>query len=198
MKAFWESENNKILIARKQDTQAIVGYAIFSVCDLKDQRFGKNKRIPSVYLLRIGVRIKNQRHGIGRKLMAYLFENYPQHALSLDVNAENTQAVNFYRKNGLRIQKMYVTPEPDNVEFALFETPLNKKGIKLDLQAENWADNCCQAYFETIEDFYSNQKIEGKKDQVDDILSNENTNESSEKGSMGTSSTGKPEEVAQL
>jgi hypothetical protein len=60
MKQFWQSQNNKILVARKKDTQAIVGYAIFSVCDLLDTRFGK-KRIPSVYLLRIGVRINSQR-----------------------------------------------------------------------------------------------------------------------------------------
>jgi ribosomal protein S18 acetylase RimI-like enzyme len=133
MRAFWESNSNKILIARKKDTQAIVGYGIFSDCDLTDQRFGKKKRIPSVYLLRIGVRMQCQRQGIGRKLMNYLFENYPEHALSLDVNAENDQAVNFYRKNGLRIQKLYVTPEPDNVEFAMFETPLDKKGKRLDL-----------------------------------------------------------------
>ena len=58
MKEFWHSANNKILVARKRDTQAIVGYAIFSVCDLKDERFG-NKRIPSVYLIRIGVRINS-------------------------------------------------------------------------------------------------------------------------------------------
>lgn len=88
MKEFWGSQNNKILIARKKNTQAIVGYAIFSVCDLKDLRFGKN-RIPSVYLLRIGVRINSQRQGIGRKLVTYLFDTYPEHALSLDVSTDN-------------------------------------------------------------------------------------------------------------
>ena len=56
MKEFWNSQNNRILIARKQDTQAIIGYAIFSVYEMKDERFG-NKRIPSVYLMRIAVRI---------------------------------------------------------------------------------------------------------------------------------------------
>ena len=58
MKEFWHSANNKILVARKRDSRAIVGYAIFSVCDLKDPRFGK-KRVPSVYLLRIAVRINS-------------------------------------------------------------------------------------------------------------------------------------------
>jgi hypothetical protein len=57
MKEFWNSAYNKILVAKKKDTDAIVGYAIFSDCELKDERFN-NKRIPSVYLLRIGVRLK--------------------------------------------------------------------------------------------------------------------------------------------
>ena len=60
MKQFWKSANNKILVAKKKDTGSVVGYAIFSVNDVKDSRFGK-KLIPSVYLLRIGVRINCQR-----------------------------------------------------------------------------------------------------------------------------------------
>jgi len=72
MKQFWQSPNNKILIARKVDTQAIVGYAIISISDPKEPRIGKNKRIPQVYLLRIGVRVNCQRQGIGRKLMNYI------------------------------------------------------------------------------------------------------------------------------
>lgn len=136
MKEFWKSTNNKILVARKKDTQAIVGYAIFSDCDLLDTRFGPKKRIPSVYLLRIGVRINSQRQGIGRKLLSYLLEAYPKHALSLDVSTDNSKAVSFYRKMGLKIQKLYLSA-PDNVEFALFETPLDKKGVKLDINDPN-------------------------------------------------------------
>jgi ribosomal protein S18 acetylase RimI-like enzyme len=95
MKEFWQSVNNKILVARKKDTQSIVGYAIFSVSDSQDSRFGK-KRINSVYLLRIGVRINSQRQGIGRKLVDYLLDTYPEHALSLDVSTDNITALNFY------------------------------------------------------------------------------------------------------
>jgi ribosomal protein S18 acetylase RimI-like enzyme len=102
MKQFWNSPNNKILLAKKSDTQAIVGYAIFSVSEIKDARLG-NKRIPSVYLLRIGVRINSQRQGIGRKLVTYLLDTYPEHALSLDVSTDNVTAVAFYRRMGLRI-----------------------------------------------------------------------------------------------
>lgn len=92
MKEFWHSINNKIIVARKKDTQAIVGYTIFSLCDLKDKRFG-NKRVESCYVLRIAVRINSQRHGIGAQMMNYLLTNYPQHALSLDVSTDNTKAV---------------------------------------------------------------------------------------------------------
>ena len=105
-----------------------MGYAIFSVCELRDPRLG-NKRNNSVYLLRIGVRINSQRQGIGRKLLNYLLETYPQHALSLDVSTDNTSAVSFYRRMGLKIQRLYL--EGDGVEFATFETPLDKKGKKI-------------------------------------------------------------------
>jgi ribosomal protein S18 acetylase RimI-like enzyme len=106
-----------------------VGYAIFSVCELKDSRIG-NKRIDSVYLLRIGVRINSQRQGIGRKLLSYLLETYPNHPLSLDVSIDNDSAVAFYRRMGLKIQRLYLEGG-DDVEFATFETPIDKKGKKI-------------------------------------------------------------------
>lgn len=118
--------------------------------------------------------------------MNYLFEHYPEHALSLDVNAENTQAVNFYRKNGLRIHKIYITPEPDNVEFALFETPLDKKGKKLDVNDPDMYEKACQPYFDKIEDFYnfnnssSNEETHKKEEIQLDNISNDNTIDSSE------------------
>ena len=40
------------------------------------------------YLMRIAVRSKCQRHGIGRLLMTWLLENYPAH-LELDVSTDN-------------------------------------------------------------------------------------------------------------
>jgi ribosomal protein S18 acetylase RimI-like enzyme len=63
--------------------------------------------------------------------VTYLLETYPKHALSLDVSTDNSQAVSFYRKMGLKIQKLYMSPE--DVEFALFETPLDKRGEKIDI-----------------------------------------------------------------
>ena len=129
MKEFYKSAVNKIIIARKKDTKAIVGYAIFSVCDMVDARFGK-KPLPSVYLLRIGVRINSQRQGIGKKLFSYLLDTYPKHGLSLDVSTDNESAIVFYKKMGLAIRELYLS-EPDKVEFALLETPLDKKGIKI-------------------------------------------------------------------
>jgi len=96
MKQFWQSPNNKILIARKVDTQAIIGYAIISISDPKEPRLGKNKRVPQVYLLRIGVRINSQRQGIGRKLMNYILGNYSEHPISLDVSTDNGKALKFY------------------------------------------------------------------------------------------------------
>ena len=38
---FWESQNNQIIVARKKSSQAVVGYAIYSVNEAqKDLRFG--------------------------------------------------------------------------------------------------------------------------------------------------------------
>lgn len=80
LKSFWKSPSNKIIVARKSDTQSIVGYACFLEMD------------GGCYLMRIGVRTKLQRHGIGRRLMDYLFARYPNH-LSLDVSTDNLKAV---------------------------------------------------------------------------------------------------------
>ena len=63
-----------------------------------------------------------QRKGVGRKLMEYMFHNYPAH-LSLDVSTDNTKAVNFYKRVGLEVEKLYIT-EKTNVEFVTFTTPL--------------------------------------------------------------------------
>ncbi len=71
--------------------------------------------------MRIGVRSRCQRQGIGRKLMTYLFEKYPLH-MSLDVSTDNEKAVHFYHKCGLELVEKYVSEE--KVEFAKFETPL--------------------------------------------------------------------------
>lgn len=113
---------------------------------------GTNKRMPQVYLLRIGVRVNSQRQGIGRKLMNYIFETYPQHPIGLDVSTDNP-AVKFYLSCGLRIRELYLS-SPDNVEFALFETPIDKRGKKLDVKKqENWKDVAVQDYYDGVEDF---------------------------------------------
>ena len=90
LKSFWKSPSNKIVVARKSDTLSIVGYACFLEMN------------GGCYLMRIGVRNKCQRQGIGRKLMSYLFNRYPNH-LSLDVSSDNAKAVQFYHKCGLTL-----------------------------------------------------------------------------------------------
>lgn len=46
------------------------------------------------------------------------------------MSTDNTSAVAFYRRMGLKIQRLYLEGE-DGVEFATFETPIDKKGKKL-------------------------------------------------------------------
>ena len=50
--------------------------------------------------MRIGVRSRCQRGGIGRRLMNYMFNKYPAH-LALEVNADNDKAISFYSRIGL-------------------------------------------------------------------------------------------------
>ena len=130
IKTFWKSTVNKIIVARKSDTQAIVGYAAFlqqepSKAYVQKQRQLQRKhhiKVPQgAYLMRIGVRARCQRQGIGRKLLEYLFEHYPAH-LGLDVSTDNQQAINFYHRVGLNISKKYITEE-EKIEFAAFTTP---------------------------------------------------------------------------
>lgn len=85
LKTFWRSEVNRLIVARKEDTGAIVGYAAFLIT-LK----GKG-----CYLMRIAVRSKCQRHGIGRLLVNWLQANYPAQ-LELDVSTDNDRAIGFY------------------------------------------------------------------------------------------------------
>lgn len=54
LKSFWKSPSNKIIVARKSDTKSIIGYACYLEMD------------GGCYLMRIGVRAKCQRQGIGR------------------------------------------------------------------------------------------------------------------------------------
>ena len=70
--------------------------------------------------------------------------------MSLDVSTDNDKAVSFYRKMGLKIQKLYLSA-PDDVEFALFETPLDKKGVKLDINDPELSSKQIQPYFDSVE-----------------------------------------------
>jgi hypothetical protein len=62
--------------------------------------------------------------------------------------------VSFYRRNGLKIQEVYLS-SPDNVEFALFETPLDKKGNKLSCDDPSLDDKSVQPYFDLVDDYKS-------------------------------------------
>ena len=72
--------------------------------------------------------------------MDFIFKNYPDHPMTLDVSTENSKALKFYFNCGLKIREIYLSC-PDSVEFALYETPIDKKGKKLKLkEQENWEE----------------------------------------------------------
>ena len=63
-------------------------------------------------------------------MINYLFLNYSEHALSLDVSTDNTNAIEFYKRVGIQVKEVYLS-EPDKVEFAAMETELDKQGKKV-------------------------------------------------------------------
>ena len=89
VKTIWKSHVNRLVIARKSDTHAIVGYAAYL----------SNERDNSIYLMRIAVRAKCQRHGIGKLLLNHLTQLAQK--VSLDVSTDNSRAIGFYTKMGL-------------------------------------------------------------------------------------------------
>ena len=98
LKAFWNSKVNKLIVARKSDTRSIVGYACFI----------QNEKDNGCYLMRIAVRSRCQRQGIGRVLMEFMFTNFPD-SLTLDVSSDNKNAINFYKRVGLDIKEIYIS-----------------------------------------------------------------------------------------
>ena len=68
------------------------------------------------------------------------------------MSTDNLSAVAFYRRNGLKIQQVYLS-KPDNVEFALFETPLDTKGDKLSCDDPTLDEKSVLPYFDSVEDF---------------------------------------------
>ena len=130
VKTFMKSNVNKIIVARKKDTRAIVGYAAILVEDASKEYVAKQRKIQKkhniqvpkgCYLMRIGVRARCQGQGIGRKLMAFLFETFPAH-LKLDVSSDNTNAIGFYHRIGLEVERTYIS-DAEQVEFVKFATP---------------------------------------------------------------------------
>ena len=130
VKTFMKSNVNKIIVARKKDTRAIVGYAAILVEEASKEYVAKQRKIQKkhniqvpkgCYLMRIGVRARCQGQGIGRKLMAFLFETFPAH-LKLDVSSDNVNAIGFYHRIGLQVERTYIS-EQEQIEFVKFATP---------------------------------------------------------------------------
>ena len=108
MKQFWNSRSNKIIVAQKKNSNSISGFAVFFT-----QKDG------SCYLMRIGVRSSSQRKGVGKLLVNHLLKEY-DNKLELEVSSDNTQAIKFYLKIGLKLSSEYMTNE--GVSFSQFST----------------------------------------------------------------------------
>ena len=109
LKQFWKSKTNKIIVAQKNNSTSISGYACFI-----PQSDG------SCYLMRIAVRNASQRKGIGRQLMNYMFKEY-MNKMELEVSADNLKGVKFYQKYfGVTKSSEYITN--DGVKFYKYKS----------------------------------------------------------------------------
>ena len=97
IKQFWNSSVNRIAVAQKRDSKSVIGYACY------------HENNGHCYLMRICVRTRCQRQGIGRRVMEYLMSLHE--TLALDVAADNETAVRFYRRIGMREEADYVSEE---------------------------------------------------------------------------------------
>jgi len=101
--------------------------------------------------------------------MNYILETYPEHPISLDVSTDNGSAVKFYQSCGLRVRELYLSC-PDNVEFALFETPIDKKGKKMNLnEQKDWRELAVQTYYEGVADFKKNSELVEKAEIIEKV-----------------------------
>lgn len=68
-------------------------------------------------------------------MVNYLLMTYPNYALSLDVRTDSLYAVEFYKRVGLKVQRIYMS-EPDKIEFAQMESELDRLGNKIPSEYE--------------------------------------------------------------
>lgn len=73
--------------------------------------------LESSYIAGLFVSHKYQSRGIGRELLIRTKEEYP--SLKLDVYAKNVRAVNFYRKNGFKIEEEKEDRETGEAEYSM-------------------------------------------------------------------------------
>lgn len=69
------------------------------------------------YLAGIFVKKEYRSHGVGRKLLDYLKQEYLE--LSLDVYAKNIQAKKFYLRNGLKVAHEGIDESTNEVEYQM-------------------------------------------------------------------------------
>lgn len=111
--------------------------------------------------MRIGVRSKCQRLGIGRRIMHYLLAKYPNY-LSLDVSTDNDKAIGFYQRIGLDLTETYLSG--DKVEFAKFEMPKDFKLFELITTQIVTQSSNNSALPSSLEELKKQEKIEDDSD----------------------------------
>lgn len=86
-----------LIFTDSADSADIAGYAMLA------KSFSTEFGMPCVWVEDIYIKPEHRGKGFGKELFAYLERNYPAHAIRLEVEEENENAVGLYKKCGFKV-----------------------------------------------------------------------------------------------
>lgn len=86
-----------LIFTDSADSADIAGYAMLA------KSFSTEFGMPCVWVEDIYIKPEHRGKGFGKELFAYLERNYPTHAIRLEVEEENENAVGLYKKCGFKV-----------------------------------------------------------------------------------------------
>lgn len=86
-----------LIFAESADSTVAAGYVMLA------KGFSTEYGMPCVWVEDVYIKPDHRGKGFGKELFAYLERNYPAHAIRLEVEEENQNAVGLYKKCGFEV-----------------------------------------------------------------------------------------------
>lgn len=86
-----------LVFIESADSTDIAGYAMLA------KSFSTEFGTPCIWVEDIYIKPEHRGKGFGKELFVYLKQNYPAHAIRLEVEEENENAVGLYKKSGFKV-----------------------------------------------------------------------------------------------